>query len=137
MTVLHQSEAPVRGRTGFSKIVGLLASVPSISRPNFRAACLRKIVWELFFRTGTLATQASRYDSGSVWMVNSKYGKLVLLLLFVAEIFCTYPTTTLSSILFHSTLCSLPLLKKPNDATSSCLLFIGICRIEMQINISM
>ena len=32
--------------------------IPSISRPNFRAACLRKIVWELFFRTGTLATQA-------------------------------------------------------------------------------
>ena len=55
----HQSEAPVRGRTGFSKIGSLLASVPSISRPSFRAACLRKIVWELFFRTGTLATQAN------------------------------------------------------------------------------
>ena len=59
VTMPHQSEAPVRGRTGFSKIGGLLASVPSISRPNFRAACLRKIVWELFFWTGTLATQAS------------------------------------------------------------------------------
>ena len=59
VTMPHQSEAPVRGRTGFSKIGGLLASVPSISRPSFRAACLRKIVWELFFRTGTLATQAS------------------------------------------------------------------------------
>ena len=59
----HQSEAPVRGRTGFSKIGGLLASVPSISRPSFRAACLRKIVWELFFRTGTLATQAREVEA--------------------------------------------------------------------------
>ena len=47
----HQSEAPVRGRTGFSKIGGLLASVPStqLSRGLFA---------ELFFRTRTLATQA-------------------------------------------------------------------------------
>ena len=44
MTVPHQSEAPVRGRTGFSKIGGLLASVPSVSCPNFRAASLQKIV---------------------------------------------------------------------------------------------
>ena len=36
--------------------------VPSISRPNFRAACLRKIVWELFFRTGTLPTQAKENE---------------------------------------------------------------------------
>ena len=49
MTVPHQSEAPVRGRTGFSKIGDLLASVPSVSCPNFRAASLRKIVFEALF----------------------------------------------------------------------------------------
>ena len=59
MTVPHQSEAPVRGRTGFSKIGGLLASVPSVSCPNFRAASLQKIGSKLFCRTGTLATQAT------------------------------------------------------------------------------
>ena len=58
MTVPHQSEASVRGRTGFSKIGGLLASVPSVSCPNFRAASLQKIGSKLFCRTGTLATQA-------------------------------------------------------------------------------
>ena len=59
MTVPHQSEAPVCGRTGFSKIGGLLASVPSVSCPNFRAASLQKIGSKLFCRTGTLATQAT------------------------------------------------------------------------------
>jgi len=71
----HQSEAPVPGRTGFSKIGGLLASVPSISRPNFRAACLWKIVWELFFRTGTLATQARCYP---IQETSSSYAKAEL-----------------------------------------------------------
>ena len=65
MTVPHQSEAPVRGRTGFSNIGGLLASVPSVSCPNVRAASLRKIVSKLFFRRrGTLATQANLFLIG-------------------------------------------------------------------------
>ena len=54
---IRRQSARVKKSGRFSKIGGLLASVPSISRPSFRAACLRKIVWELF-RTGTLATQA-------------------------------------------------------------------------------
>ena len=57
--LIRRQSARVKKSGRFSKIGGLLASVPSISRPNFRAACLRKIVWELFFRTGTLASQAS------------------------------------------------------------------------------
>ena len=69
VTVPHQSEAPVRGRTGFSKIGGLLPSFPSVSCPNFRIASLQKIVLELFFRTGTLATQATK-----IW--NKKWGSL-------------------------------------------------------------
>ena len=52
------SSQPLKGGR-FSKIGGLLASVPSVSCPNFRAASLRKIVSKLFCRTGTLATQAS------------------------------------------------------------------------------
>ena len=67
VTVPHQSEAPLRGRTGFSKIGGLLASFPSVSCPNFRAASLQKIVWQLFFRTDTLVTQAT-----NIW--NKKWG---------------------------------------------------------------
>ena len=38
----HQSEAPVRGRTGFSKIGGLLVSVPSVSCLNVRATSFQK-----------------------------------------------------------------------------------------------
>ena len=57
--LIRRQSARVKKSGHFSKIGGLLASVPSISRPSFRAACLRKIVWELFFRTGTLATQAT------------------------------------------------------------------------------
>ena len=59
VTLPHQSEAPVRGRTGFSKIGGLLASLPSVSCPNFRAASLRKIISN-HCRKGTLATQAKK-----------------------------------------------------------------------------
>ena len=58
--LIRRQSAGVKKSGRFGKIGGLLASVPSISRPKFRAACLRKIVWELFFRTGTLATQVKR-----------------------------------------------------------------------------
>ena len=60
--LIRRQSARVKKSGRFSKIGGLLASVPSISRPNFRAACLRKIVWELFFRTGTLATQSNSHS---------------------------------------------------------------------------
>ena len=40
MAVPHESEAPVRGRTGFSKMEGLLASVPQSLAPTFaRPVC--------------------------------------------------------------------------------------------------
>ena len=56
-----------------------IESVPSVSRPNFCAACLRKIVWELFFRTGTLATQAItevKLSSNKVAVPNGKLGNM-------------------------------------------------------------
>ena len=59
--LIRRQSARVKKSGRFSKIGGLIASVPSISRPNFRSACLRKIGWELLFRTGTLATQATVY----------------------------------------------------------------------------
>ena len=59
MTVPHQSETSVHGRTGFSKISGLLASVRSVSCPKIRTARLQRIVWELFARTGTFASQST------------------------------------------------------------------------------
>ena len=59
----------------FSKIGGLLVSVSSVSCPNFRAASLHKIVWVLFFRTGTLATQAAFFAANGVfveWLKNQQ-----------------------------------------------------------------
>ena len=73
MTVPHQSEAPVRGRTGFSKIGGLLASVPSVSCPNFRAASWRKVVSKLFCPTGTLATLASLFVDDNLYELATTY----------------------------------------------------------------
>ena len=52
----------------FSKIGGLLASVPSVSCSNFRAASLQKIVWLLFLRTGTLATQVNIFVENGVFV---------------------------------------------------------------------
>ena len=57
--LIRRQSPRVKKRWAFFKNRGLLASVPSVSCPNFRAASLWKIVWELFFRTETLATQAN------------------------------------------------------------------------------
>ena len=56
--LIRRQSARVKKSGRFPKLGGLLASVPSISQPHFRAACLRKIVWKLFRLTGMLATQA-------------------------------------------------------------------------------
>ena len=55
--------APIRSprswANGFFKNRGSSCRCSLNLSTNFRAACLPKIVWELFFRTGTLATQAT------------------------------------------------------------------------------
>ena len=52
----------------FSKIGGLLASVSSVSSPNFGAASLHKIVWVLSFRTGTFTTQTAIFVENGVFV---------------------------------------------------------------------